>query len=328
MGMVINSNIGSENAIRLLDKTGRSQATSMERLTSGKSINHAKDNAAGLAITTGMTAQSRGMEQGIRNANDGIALIQTMDGAAGEIVDILQRQRELSVQALNGTYNVENRRQMDSEFAQLNKEITRIATTTKFNEIPLMARLGTKGSILNTDHTNAPMSVNYQQVGWEVGNAGSGRDKIAISFFDFNPTTVNGNLATGQVFGQFTITFANGSKRIWDGNAHVSTNLAVDGAGPSGAIAPSQGIMKIDSALSNIGTVRAKWGALQLRLEHTIQNLANENENTKRSRSIIEDTDYARESANLARTQVLQQAGMSMLSQANQSSQNVMSLLR
>lgn len=325
MAMVINTNIGSENAIRLLDKSGLSQAVSMERLISGKSINHAKDNAAGLAITTGMTAQVRGTEQAVRNANDGIAMIQTMDGAAGEIVDILQRQRELSIQALNGTYTVENRSQMNSEFAQLTSEITRIATTTKFNGIPLMARLGTKGSILNTGHTNAPMSVNYIQAGWEVANGGSARDKVAVSFFDFNPTTINGNLATGQVFGQFTITFANGSKRIWDGNAYASTNLA---AAPATAIAPSQGIMKIDSALSNISTVRAKWGAMQLRLEHTIQNLGNMNENIMRSRSIIGDTDYARESANLARTQVLQQAGMSMLSQSNQKAQNVMSLLR
>lgn len=325
MSMVINTNIGSENAIRLLDKSGRSQQTSMERLASGQRINSSSDDAAGLAISTGMMAQIRGTDQSVRNANDAIAMIQTMDGAAGEIVNILQRQRELSIQALNGTYNAENRAQMNSEFEQLTKEITRIATTTKFNEIPLMARLGSKGSILNTGHTNAPMAVNFQQVGWEVGNAGSGRDKVAISFFDFNPTTINGNLANGQVFGQFTITFSNGSKRIWDGNAHASTNLTAPAAA---AIAPSQGIMKIDSALSNISTVRAKWGALQNRLEYTVSNLQNVNENIMQARSRIYDTDYARESANLARTQVLQQAGMSMLSQANQSGQNVMSLLR
>ncbi len=311
MSMVINTNIGSENAIRLLDKSGRSQATSMERLTSGKQINHAKDNAAGLAIVTGMTAQSRGMEQGIRNANDAMSLIQTADGASEEVVNMLQRQRELAVQSLNGTYNAENRSQMDTEFQALTTEINRVAGTTKFNEVGLMANLGTKGSFLSTVTSNRNM-----QVGWEVANAGSGRDKITVSMGNFW-TGVSG--ATG-VFGQATITAANGSKAV--------VNSAFSKASIGTTTAASQAVMKIDSALSNIGTVRAKWGALQLRLEHTIQNLGNENENTKRSRSIIEDTDYARESANLARTQVLQQAGMSMLSQSNQSSQNVMSLLR
>jgi flagellin len=283
----------------------------MERLTSGKSINHAKDNAAGLAITTGMTAQTRGMEQGIRNANDAMSLIQTADGASEEVVNMLQRQRELAIQSLNGTYNAENRSQMDTEFQQLTTEINRVAGTTKFNEVNLMTNLGTKGSFLSTAASNRVM-----QVGWEVANAGSGRDKITVSMANFW-AGVSG--ATG-VFGQATIQAANGSK--------VVVNSAFSKASIGTTTAASQAVMKIDSALSNIGTVRAKWGALQLRLEHTIQNLGNESENTKRSRSIIEDTDYARESANLARTQVLQQAGMSMLSQANQSSQNVMSLLR
>jgi flagellin len=116
MAMVINTNIGSENAIRLLDKSGRSQANSMERLTSGQRINGANDDAAGLAITTGMTAQIRGTSQAVRNANDGMSLIQTADGASEEIVNMLQRQRELAVQSLNGTYNAENRSQMDTEF--------------------------------------------------------------------------------------------------------------------------------------------------------------------------------------------------------------------
>ena len=311
MAMVINTNIGSENAIRLLDKSGRSQATSMERLTSGKGINHAKDNAAGLAIATGMTAQVRGTDQAVRNANDAMGLIQTADGASEEIVNMLQRQRELAVQSLNGTYNAENRSQMDTEFQQLTTEINRVAGTTKFNEVNLMARLSTKGTFLSTVASNRIM-----QVGWEVGNAGSGRDKITISMGNFW-TGVSGN--TG-VFGQATITNANGSKAV--------VNSAFSKASIGTTTAASQAVMKIDSALSNIGTLRAKWGAMQNRLEYTVSNLNNVNENIMAARSRIEDTDYARESANLARTQVLQQAGMSMLSQANQSGQNVMSLLR
>jgi flagellin len=311
MSMVINTNVGSENAIRLLDKTGRSQATSMERLTSGKYINHAKDNAAGLAIVTGMTAQSRGYTQAIGNANQAMSLIQTADGATDEVVSMLQRQRELAMQSLNGTYNAENRSQMGTEFKQLTTEIDRIATTTKFNELPIMAQLGTKGSMLS-----AVASDRIMQVGWEVGNGGSGRDKIHVSMGNFWTGTSG---ATG-VFGQATITNANGSKAV--------VNSAFSKASIGTVAAASQAVMKIDSALSNIGTLRAKWGALQSRLDYSTMNLGNENDNIRSARSRIEDTDYAQESANLARTQVLQQAGMAMLSQSNQSGQNVMSLLR
>jgi flagellin len=310
MAMVINTNIGSENAIRLLDKSGRSQSVSMERLTSGQRINGANDDAAGLAITTGMTAQIRGTDQAVRNANDAMSLIQTADGASEEIVNMLQRQRELAIQSLNGTYNAENRSQMDTEFQQLTSEINRVAGTTKFNEVNLMANLGTKGSFLSAAASNRVM-----QVGWEVAGL-SATNKMTVSMGNFW-TGVSGN--TG-VFGQATITAANGSK--------VVVNSAFSKASIGTTTAASQAVMKIDSALSNIGTLRAKWGALQNRLEYTVSNLQNVNENMMNARSRIQDTDYARESANLARTQVLQQAGMSMLSQANQSGQNVMSLLR
>ena len=310
MAMVINTNIGSENAIRLLDKSGRSQSVSMERLTSGQRINGASDDAAGLAITTGMTAQIRGTDMAVRNANDAMSLIQTADGASEEIVNMLQRQRELAVQSLNGTYNAENRSQMDTEFQQLTKEIDRVAGTTKFNEVNLMARLGTKGSFLSVVASNRTM-----QVGWEVAGL-SATNKMTISMGNFW-TGVSG--ATG-VFGQTTFTNANGSKYV--------VNSAFSKASIGTTTAASLAVMKVDSALSNIGTLRAKWGALQNRLEYTVSNLQNVNENMMNARSRIQDTDYARESANLARTQVLQQAGMSMLSQANQSGQNVMSLLR
>ncbi len=313
MAMVINTNMGSENAVRLLDKSGRSQTTSMERLTSGQRINHAKDDPSGLAIVTGMTSQIRGTDMAIRNTNDGMALIQTMDGASEEIVSMLQRMRELSIQSLNGTYNAENRVQMDTEVQQLVKEIDRVAATTKFNEINIMANLGTKGSYLSAQPTELKI-----QAGWEVANAGSGRDKITISIANFwtGLSGANGN----AVFGQFTFTSGNGQKSV--------RNSAFSTIGVSTTTKASIAVMKIDSALSRIGTERAKWGALQNRMEYTVSNLQNVNENMQAARSRILDTDYARESANLARTQVLQQAGMSMLSQANQMGQNVMSLLK
>lgn len=314
MAMVINTNIGSENAIRLLDKSSRSQQTSMERLTSGKSINHAKDNAAGLAITTGMTAQVRGTDQAIRNANDGMSLIQTMDGASEEVVNMLQRQRELAVQSLNGTYNTENRAQMNTEFQQLTKEIDRVAGTTKFNEVEIMAQMGTAGSFLSTAASSQAV-----QIGWEVAGQTGSRNKMTISMANFW-TGASAAGTTGAIFGQVTFQSTNGVKSV-----RVS---AYSRSGISTQAKASLTVMKIDSALSNIGTYRAKWGAMQNRLEFTVSNLSNVNENIKAARSRIEDTDYARESANLARTQVLQQAGMSMLSQSNQGSQNVLSLLR
>jgi flagellin len=314
MSMVINTNMGSENAIRLLDKTSRSQSTSMERLTSGQRINHAKDDASGLAVVTGMTAQIRGTDMAVRNANDGIGMIQTMDGASEEVVNMLQRQRELAIQSLNGTYNDTNRVQMDTEFKQLTKEIDRIAATTKFNQVDVMAQLGTNGSFLST-----AASTQNIQIGWQVaGNTGS-RNKLGISMANFW-TGASAAGATGAIFGQVTFQSTNGVKSV-----RLS---AYSKAGISTQAKASLTVMRIDSALSNIGTFRAKWGAFQNRLEYTVANLQNVNENIKSARSRIQDTDYARESANLSRTQVLQQAGMSMLSQSNQMSQNVMSLLK
>lgn len=318
MAMVINTNIGSENAIRLLDKSSRSQATSMERLTSGKSINGANDNAAGLAITTGMDAQVRGTSQAIRNSNDGMSLIQTMDGASEEVVNMLQRQRELAVQALNGTYTKENRAQMNTEFAQLTKEIDRVATTTKFNNVTTMANLTASGKV-----TSGAQATNKLQIGWQTGGM-SARNQLGVSQFNFNVTgnTRSGTLGNGNIFGVYTKISTNNIPAVTSAtNAYAAQTISTQATA-------SIAVMRIDSALSNIGTVRAKWGAMQNRLEYTVSNLQNVNENIMNARSRIQDTDYARESANLARTQVLQQAGMSMLSQSNQSSQNVLSLLR
>lgn len=271
MAMVINTNMGAINASRILDGTQKEQNTAMERLTSGLRINKAADDAAGLAVTTGMTTQIRGTDQAIRNANDGASLLQTMDGATEEVVNMLQRMRELGVQSLNGTYSADNRTQMDAEFQQLTTEITRIANTTQFNETDLM-------------NANGTVSLH---VGWQTG----ANNKINVSTIDFTGLTALGTDIT---------TIANASSAIGS----------------------------IDSNLGSIKNVRANWGAMQNRLDYTVSNLANVNENMSAARSQIQDADYARESSQLARIQVLQQAGMAMLGQANQQSQNVLSLLR
>ncbi|QKI89561.1 flagellin [Thiomicrorhabdus xiamenensis] len=274
MAMVINTNMAAINATRILDKTTVEQSTSMERLTSGLEINGAKDNAAGLAIATGMTSQIRGTDQAIRNANDGISLAQTMDGSMEEVVNMMQRMRELGVQALNGTYSDENRAQMNTEYSQLAAEIKRVGETTSFNDKNLLNGSATQFSV---------------HVGWQVGSA----NQVKLSTYDA--------LTLGSDLGGLTI---------------------------STATAASTAITSIDTKLGSINEFRAKWGAVQNRLESTVSNLANVNENMNAARSRIQDADFAKESANLARTQVLQQAGMSMLSQANSNSQNVLSLLR
>ncbi len=272
MAMVINTNMGSENAIRLLNRSQGEMSTSMERLTSGLRVNRTADDAAGKAVITGMTTQVRGTDMAMRNTNDGISLVQTVDAAAEETVNMLYRIRELAIQSTNETYTSGQRNQMQVEVSQLKVEIDRIADTTKFNGVNLM---------------NSADVISIH-AGWETADDNT----IQISLKDLN----------------------------------------VSALGTSGTVntaASALGVMsQVTEALSAISKVRASYGALQNRMDYTLSNLESVNENIKSARSQIEDADFARESANLARTQVLQQAGMSMLSQANQSSQNVLALLR
>ena len=287
MAMVINTNMAAINANRILESTTVDQQTAMERLTSGKRINGAADDAAGLAITTKMTTQVMGTDMAIRNANDGIAKIQTADGASEEVTNMLQRMRELGVQALNGTYSTGNRTQMQEEFSALQEEIDRIAQTTKFNGVNLLNSAALGASTAKVFH-----------VGWESGV----NNKISMSVLNVGTSALS---AGGVTLGSLTLT---------------ST--------ATGTTAASAAVSKLDVVMSKVNLQRASWGALQNRLESTVSNLSNVNENIQGARSRIEDADFAKESANLARTQVLQQAGMSMLSQANQQSQNVMQLLQ
>ncbi|HIQ40410.1 MAG TPA: flagellin FliC [Sulfurivirga caldicuralii] len=276
MALVINTNMASENAVRLLDQVTRSQKVSMERLTSGLRINKTADDAAGKAVVTRMDSQIRGTDMAIRNANDGISVVQTLDGAVEEAVNMLQRIRELSIQMTNDTYTDPQRLQAQQEVSQLKIEISRIGQTLKFNGIPLL-----NGSI-------AGLSIH---VGWETAAV----NEISIPLI--------------------SLTAAN-------------TALSFGGANVSNQASALATVSRMDNDISVINTIRAKWGAIQNRFEYTISNLQNVNENIKAARSQILDADFARESANLARTQVLQQAGMAMLSQANQNSQQVMQLLK
>lgn len=308
MAMVINTNMASLNAVRTLDATSREQSTAMERLTSGLRINRAADDAAGLAVAQGMTTQIRGTDMAIRNANDGIGMLQTLDGATEEVMNMMQRMRELAVQSMNGTYSMDNRKQMDSEVVQLQHEIQRIADTTKFNGLNIMNAssfgtaavsatfAATSAGALSVAGSNA--SAMKIHAGWE----GASNNRIGIPLLNFSSlSAINSTIGLAN---QGITTYASAVKK-------ASTAMTV-----------------FDTGLSVLKTMRATWGALQNRLESTVSNLQNINENINESRSRIMDTNFATESANLARTQVLQQAGMSMLSQANQQSQQVLSLLQ
>ncbi len=281
MAMVINTNIGSNNAVRLLDITSRNQQITMDRLTSGLRINSSKDDAAGMSVVTNMTKQIRGIDMAVRNANDGMNMMQTMDATMEQVTDMMQRMRELGLQSQNGTYTSAQRMDMNEEFQALAKEVGRIASATKFNGISVF-----KGS---------SMSKVAFQVGWESGGAN--------------------RIGSGEL--------------VVSGAASLSTmSSSLQGANLKSVTAASAAVAKLDQFLSTVQTTRAKWGAIMNRLDYTITNLQTVAANTKVSRSAIQDTNYAVEAANLARTQVLQQAGQAMLSQSNQNSQQILQLLQ
>jgi flagellin len=267
MGMSINTNAVSLNAQRNLSTSASSLATSMQRLSSGLRVNSAKDDAAGLAIADRMNAQIRGINVAVRNANDGISLAQTAEGALATVTDALQRMRELSVQAQNGSNGTGDRANLDTEYQQLSAEITRIATQTKFN---------------GRDILNGAAGGQTFQVGANNG------DTLTITTTAV--TTVAGDLTTA-------------------GNA--STALAA-----------------IDAKLDVITTNRATYGAAMSRMSFAISNLQISSENQTAARGRIMDADYALETANLSRAQILQQAGSAMVAQANQLPNQVMALLR
>jgi flagellin len=281
MAQVINTNIMSLNSQRSLMNSQASMATSLQRLSSGLRINSAKDDAAGLAISERFTAQIRGLEQANRNANDGISMLQTAEGALDEVGNMLQRMRELAVQAANGTVSDADKKSLDDEFTELRDEIVRITDTTEFNGTSLL------GS------TN---SVNFQ-VGFQNGS----NNQIKISFLDLADTEIS----------------AGGLKSVALGSFGIST-----------AGSASTALGRLDAAIDAISAKRADFGAKQNRLESTVRNNASIIENQSAARSRTMDADFAAETANLTRAQILQQAGTAMLAQANAIPQNVLSLLR
>jgi flagellin len=267
MPMTINTNMISLNAQRNLSTSQSSLATSMQRLSSGLRVNSAGDDAAGLAIADRMNAQIRGINVAIRNANDGISLAQTAEGALSTVTDALQRMRELAVQSLNGSNGASDRANLQAEFLQLQQEIVRIAGQTKFNGTAIIG---------------AGATTTVFQVGANSG------DTLSIT------TT----LVTGPA-----------------GDVSFSTSAAT-------------ALTNIDASLDTISTSRATYGAAISRFGFAISNLQITGENQSAARGRIMDADFAAETSNLSRAQILQQAGSAMVAQANQLPQTVLTLLR
>ena len=275
MGLFVNTNVSSLNAQRQLFNSSTSLNTSFERLSSGFRINRAADDAAGLQISERLTTQIQGLDQAARNANDAISLVQTAEGALGEVTSSLQRIRTLAVQSQNGINSSADRSALQKEVKALVTEISRIATDSQFGDATLL---------------DGTFSASFL-----VGANGGQNISVNVS------TTGTGGFAASSL-GLDTLTVAN-----------------IDGA--SGALTT------ITDAISSIGAVRADLGALQNRFQSTIRNLSNISENVSAARSQIRDTDFATETAELTRNQIIQQASLTVLSQANQRPQAALSLL-
>jgi flagellin len=276
MGLRIQNNVEAFNAHRQLSGTASKAAKSMEKLSSGYRINRAADDAAGLAISEKMRAQIGGLAQAQRNAQDGVSLVQTAEGALNEVHSMLQRVRDLKVQSLNDTLSTSDKAAITSEVTALAKEITDIGGKTEFNGIKLLTGTGGSGGTIS----------------FQVG--ANGGETVSVTTQD-----LLGASGTGSIDG-------------------VTSQANFDAIG----------ISDIDAAITNVSTLRSDLGAVQNRLEHRLNNLATYQENLVSSESRIRDVDMADEMVNFTKLGILQQAGTSMLAQANQAPQNVLSLLR
>jgi flagellin len=404
---VINTNTAATITANALSKNERAMSQAMERLSTGQRINSAGDDAAGLAISSRMTSQINGLNMAVRNANDAISMVNTADGAYIEASNMMQRMRELAVQAASGTMGSTDRTALDTEFQALSDQIQDIGANTQWNGTNILDdTVGTTGSVNFQVGANASQTVTTDFGSLSSGatavidsnlpdNNGSETDAIAkvtitgtlvdgdqISFMiNSKPvvwtinatdvTTLTGNgttAANGSVdFGTTAQGYSAGytAATTLDGGADTASALAIAGTAVTGQfsiiatgsantesftlsnVRVTRGITKdtarvaittveqataamnaLDTAITAMNTQRSTFGAAVNRLEYTADNLANVSQNTSASRSRILDADYASETTELARTQIIQQAGTAMLSQANQAAQSVLALLK
>jgi flagellin len=375
MGLRINQNIAAQNAYRSLSVSDNQMSKSLEKLSSGFRINRAADDAAGMAISEGLRSQVGGLKVAVRNAQDGVSVVQTAEGALNEVHSILQRMRDLGVQAGNDSNNDKARANIATEVSSLNDELTRIGDSTNFNgtkllngnATPLKFQVGADGDA-NSQIAVDLSSINVSDIAAKLG----GNSK---SFEVLTPTDVAGNMSfniTGSVDPDVTVDLgtAGDHKTVQDvadtlnnnsgfaekfsasvdkDNKLIVTSKTGDTADVTFTVATGvtddltantpgmqfktaadaqSAVNLIDSKIEQVSTARAKLGAYQNRFEHTIANANVAVENLSASESRIRDTDMAQEMMSYTRSQILTQAGTAMLSQANQSQQGVLSLLR
>ncbi|KAB0548726.1 flagellin [Pseudomonas argentinensis] len=395
MALTVNTNVASLNTQRNLNTSSNSLSTSLQRLSTGSRINSAKDDAAGLQISNRLTSQVNGLNVATKNANDGISLAQTAEGALQQSTNILQRMRDLSLQSANGSNSTSERDALNSEVGQLKKELDRISNTTTFGGRKLLDGSFGTASFQVGSAANEIISVGIDEMSAEslkgsyytasggattfatgssastgsvtintaaVNGAASGETKITVNFKG-NETTeqaaakiaaavndanigvgafVDGDKisyvarsgvdASGAATGSITsISFdgaASGATAVTAFEASASGDSRVSDIDISSASGAQAAVLVIDDALKMIDSQRADLGAIQNRFDNTIANLQNIGENVSAARGRIQDTDFAAETANMTKNQVLQQAGTAILAQANQLPQSVLSLLR
>ena len=285
MALSIGTNNSALQAAAAASSVNRNMETSMERLSTGKRINSASDDAAGVAISSRLSSEVRGTNQSVRNALDAQALIDTAEGAHKEVENILQRMRELAIQAANGTNNADDITNLEVEFTAMSKEIERIGESTSF-----------AGKAL-TDEDGKTFS-------FQVGSATGTQNQITV--------TINSIM----------------SEHIGGPPADLQTITLIEAAGLDDLTETNAAIDAIDLAIKEVNTQRSELGAVSNRLNHTVNNLTNMSTNLSSAQGRIQDADFALETTELAKNQILQQASTAMLAQANASKQNVLGLLQ
>jgi len=334
---VINTNISATLAANAIRRNDRAMETAMERLSTGLRINSAKDDAAGLAVSTRMAAVVSGLQMASKNANDAISMLEVAEGATLEINNMLIRMRELAVQSASGTYSDTDREALNLEFGALIEEIDRIAKNTTWNTMSILdggdatrvTSAAAKVTSLNIQlGPDASQVMTLELKSWVPSTAIDAQsDSAGAGANGVDPSVDSGETPDGE----FDSSVDSGEKA---NNTAFGGGSLFYGTAPGTAIDiknsanSSHAITQLDKAILGASNERARYGAYMSRLEHSSDNLLNVAQNTDQSRSRIEDADYAIETSELARTQIISQAATAMLAQANQAKQNVLSLLQ
>jgi flagellin len=347
---VINTNISATLASNAIKRNDRDMTTAMERLSTGLRINSAGDDAAGLAISARMSSQVKSLEQAARNANDGISMLQVAEGAVSEISNMLGRMKELAVQASSGTYSDTDRDALDLEFQELMREIDRIARNTEWNGQKILAGNGVSTytgagkysvSIQVGDSANQSMDLSLKswipEVAWSSVDETLLEGIFSMQNKNYLDRVIVNNGVEDTAYGKATLAVDGDNNNVQTadsatqtgGERYISLKSALSTVAPyTGQQVATVIIQQIDKAITAAAAERAKYGAYINRLEYAQDNLMNVAQNTDASRSRIEDADYAAETSELARTQIISQASTAMLAQANQSKQSVLALLQ